>query len=357
MFTCSPVLSIYALGIILLCSSLTDAVNLNNICKLLENGAQIASGNSCSTYYSCYNGIATLQNCASGTYFDKNAQSCTSQAPAYCVSSASNPCGGHADNSFVSKPGSCNSYYFCNSTGAYAGDCPSNLVFNPTKQMCDYKSNYNCQETNDNNANGPMGPINLCSYIQVGIYFGNAFNCAGWMKCTSDVDSDTGSCTGNLLYNVPKNLCDYPSNVQCTQISRDPQLNVPAVSDGGACSTSGTKKSAVACNQYYECDGTQFQLATCKANLYYDTNLENCVARTEAYNDCDRCVGTTKNFVNAFGTDCHNYLYCSNGVSNGQSRACPDNEFFNEEMGGCVPTNPEFQCCAASTTPSSTPIP
>lgn len=184
---------------------------MNNICLLLKNNALIASGDSCSKYYSCYNGTAIPQDCPSSTYFDKNGQMCVKQAPAYCSSSSSNPCSGHPEGSFVAKPDSCDGYYYCSSKGAEAGNCPSGLIFDPTEQSCNYPSDSPCQSNN-------VGPVNLCSYIQVGVYFGNAFNCSGWLKCISDNKLDNGNCQNSLFYNTARAICDYPSNVKCSQV-------------------------------------------------------------------------------------------------------------------------------------------
>nr|XP_014098199.2 peritrophin-48 [Bactrocera oleae] len=349
MFTGSPVHCIYALGIILLCSSITVALDMNNICLLLKNDALIASGDSCTQYYFCSNGIAIAQNCSSGTYFNKNTQMCVSEAPAYCTSTSSDPCSGSAVGSFVAKPDSCESYYYCSDTGAEVGSCPNGLYFDSVNQICDYPSEVSCPTTNDNTDE----PINLCSYIQVGVFFGNAFNCSGWLRCTSDTNLQNGTCRNSLLYNTARAMCDYATNVDCSQVTNDPELDVTGIGGGGACSTEGTKIKATACNQYYLCDGTKYQLTNCVNDLYYDTETETCVERIDAYNDCDRCLGTTDMFVNAFGTDCHEYLYCSNGVKR-DSEPCPNNGYFNEELGGCVSVNPEFKCCANATQTGTT---
>ncbi|XP_067643288.1 peritrophin-48 [Eurosta solidaginis] len=338
--------NIFALALILLgsCADAALDVNMNHICLLLTNSALIASGDSCTSYYSCYNGVATLQYCSGGTYFDKNSQACVSQAPAYCSTPNSDPCVGHNVGTFVAVPGSCAGFYYCSTTGAQRSNCPNNLVFNPTKQACDFSSIYLCDESTNTNVVDKT-VVNLCSFVQNHVYIGNAFSCSAWQICNNDNSFTTGTCGNGLVFDTKQVLCNYPTAVECSQVTYDPSLDVTAAASGGTCTTNGAIKKATACNQYYLCNGMTWVLKNCIGNLFFDTKTLQCVNRLNAYNDCDRCVSTTDSFVNSFGTNCTGYSFCSHGVQQSPG-TCPTGMFFNEVLEGCTDDNPEFAFCA-----------
>ncbi|XP_054734749.1 peritrophin-48-like [Anastrepha obliqua] len=341
-----------ALALVVLCVNASAAVNMNNICLLLKENALVASGDSCSSYYKCSNGVASQKNCSTGLYFDKNSQGCVSKIPSYCTTDAADPCNGYAVGSFAAVAESCAGYYYCSSSGAERSNCPDDLIFNPDKQSCVYKSTYDCVDGTNNSSS--TGAINLCSYVQNGIYFGNAWACAGWQKCTSNTEYTTGTCTNDLVFDPANAICNYQSAVSCSQVTKDPSLDVTSASNGGACTETGAKENATACNQYYLCNGKNWILTSCDQHLFYDVTSKECVNRMNAYNDCDRCVGTTTNtFVNAFGTNCTGYLYCTDGAES-SSGICVNDMFFDEAEGLCVYKNPGYVFCADSSSTTTT---
>ena len=48
---------------------------------------------------------------------------------------------------YLANPGDCGSFYQCSNGVPVLQPCPAGLVFNPNLNVCDYPSNYTCQET------------------------------------------------------------------------------------------------------------------------------------------------------------------------------------------------------------------
>jgi len=77
--------------------------------------------------------------------FDGSFEPSFADANIYCIP-AEYPCVGEENEIFVGQlfpvPGNCSQYYECDPKGIpVAFDCPSNLVFNPTTNLCDFPEN------------------------------------------------------------------------------------------------------------------------------------------------------------------------------------------------------------------------
>ncbi|XP_013117386.2 peritrophin-48 [Stomoxys calcitrans] len=344
-------------------------LNMNHVCALVNNGLMIGSMEYCDTYYVCQNGKATHQQCASGYYFNKESQVCQPQDQVQCLAANAAPCSGFAVGQWAPVAGSCTDFYYCSLNGPERSTCPYGEYFNPTTQSCVYADQYNCMQaappsepdtTGTNSAEDSTEesisvslPINLCILIQAGIYFGSPSSCSGWNKCNNGV-MISGICPNGLEYNVLTMSCDYASSVTCSQVTNDPYLTP------NNCSTVNAMKAGPTCDSYMVCDGTSYQINHCPSGEYYDMVSQTCVDRLEARNNCDRCEGTTKTFVNMYSAyNCSGYLYCVNGVEV-SSGYCTNGTYFNEEEGACVTgvSEPMFGCCnpqyygASATTPT-----
>ncbi|XP_016991144.2 peritrophin-48 [Drosophila rhopaloa] len=335
---------IAALALLVACAAPATAdLNVTALCLLVRSGSYVASQTECSTYYQCQGSQVTTLTCPTGYYFDKNAQQCTGTVPSTCIDS-NNPCQGKAVGSFAGTTTSCGGYYYCGSSGAVRGNCPAGENFNPTTMACVYANNYPCRTSSDSDTAASVLTLNLCNLIKNGVYFGSPSNCSGWNFCQDNV-LRSGSCAKGFVYNVAASNCGYQTISSCSQVTNDPSLTGAAVPT--ICSKAGSMIKATACNQYYMCSASgSYQLMTCPSGYYYDTISEACVTRMLARNDCDRCVGTTASFVNAYSaSNCSDYLYCVNGVQK-DVETCPTGYYFNENSGACVNgEEPQFRCC------------
>lgn len=346
-------------------TSVSAQLNMNNICLLVGDGYQIASENSCTDYYSCSGGVATQQSCGSSLYFSKDQQACVPSSQVNCLAAGSAPCEGRQLGTWAPMANSCSGYYYCGANGPQAGFCPGGENFDSVSQSCQYSDVYGCSVnggSGDSADGGATVTVNLCSFIQNGVYFGSASNCAGWNTCNNNIMT-SGACSNNLVYNVHLRTCDYASDWGCSQVTYDPNLVGSTSTNGGSCTSNDTNKAATPCDSYYACNNITMQwiLNKCSMGYFYDVPTQTCVPRMMAHNDCDRCIDSTQNFVNAYSTlNCSSYLYCVNGIRAG-SGVCL-NGYFNEEDGACVTGDgdPGFGCCnptaGISTTTGATTV-
>ncbi|EDW40180.1 GL25051 [Drosophila persimilis] len=351
--------SMLAALLLLLCSCTAPAaanLNMSALCLMVPDGMFVSSQADCSSYYQCQGATASLMSCSNGQYFDKDAQMCVASSQSTCASK-SQPCLGKAVGTFQADSSSCGGYWYCSASGALSGSCPAARTSIPPNRACVYPYQYACTVSTVDNGSGASLEVslNLCSIIENGFYFGSASNCSGWNYCQDNV-LHTGTCQNGLIFDVNGRSCGYRGSSSCAQVTNDPSLTAAAAPSN--CTTSGEKKAATACNQYYLCTGSTYSLITCATGSYYDTVSMQCVSRMQARNDCDRCLGSTKTFVNAYSnSSCDQYLYCVNGVQQA-IETCPVNYYFNENVGSCVyETEPQFDFCnptKASGVPATT---
>ncbi|EDW72885.1 uncharacterized protein Dwil_GK17244 [Drosophila willistoni] len=328
-------------------------VNMSALCLMVTDGLYVASETDCSSYYLCEGAVATLQTCGSGQYFDKNTQLCNTASQVSCsIGSSATPCAGKAVGTFAPTNNSCTDYYYCGASGAQRSSCPNGENFNPNTMSCVWPSQYPCTTVTASDGVSAVS-LNLCQMIKDGVYFGSSDSCTAWNYCNNNT-LVTGTCPNSMDFNVAKGICDYAVDTTCSQVTYDQSLSTTGA---GKCGTVGETKNATACNQFYLCQSSGvYTLQTCsQSGYYYDTISKICVPRMSARNQCDRCVGTTKTFVNAYSaTSCSDYLYCVNGVQRGAEQQCPSGYYFNEDMGDCVIVDPDYACCTPSNATSST---
>lgn len=324
----------------------------NNICLLTYNGEMIATGNSCNQYYFCQNGVAILQTCPEGFSFSKDGQTCMPASAVNCGQIGVDPCTSANIGQWAPVAGSCSGFYYCSATGGMRGNCPLGENFNPQTQSCEFATTYPCgiingPGTGDNTGSGEVTGetgVNLCAFMPNGLFFGSASSCAAYNYCQNNA-LQTGTCPNGYNFNPAIGKCDYIENVSCSQVSNDPNLiNSPSI--GGPCTQSGTMKAAAQCNGFYVCNGINFVLNFCNTGQFFDTVSLTCVPRLNARNNCDRCVGSTLSFVNAYSnTGCTGYLYCQNGVEKSVG-TCASGSYFDEIAGACViGVQPDYGCC------------
>lgn len=345
-----------ALMLTLCCATSASALNMSNICLLVGDGYSIASDTSCSNYYTCSGGMATPQSCGSSLYFSKDQQTCVSPSQVNCLLDDSAPCVNNQIGTWAPMANSCSGFYYCGANGPLAGSCPDGENFDAVSQICQYASVLGCSSTSGGSGSGDSADgdgtvsINLCSFIQNGVYFGSTSACSGWNTCTNNIMT-SGVCGNALVFNVHLRMCDYVSDWGCSQVTHDPNLvgsGGGAATTGGSCQQQGLMKVSAQCDSFYLCDGATYQLNQCPTGLYYDTISQTCVTRTMAHNNCDRCEGTTMSFVNAYSTvNCKSYLYCQNGVE--VSTGTCQTGYFDEVAGACLTgtnvTEPLYACC------------
>ncbi|CAH0588141.1 unnamed protein product [Chrysodeixis includens] len=183
-----------------------------------------------------------------------------SEAPAICAADGS--------NDVLVAHEHCNKYYICLGGNPIALSCPGNLLFNPSKDQCDWPENVDCgnrvipDPDDDNSGNDNGGGDNGGSDNGGSDNGGNEVvgggNCdpsEAPAICAADGSNDVLvahehcnkyyiclggnpialSCPGNLLFNPSNDQCDWPENVDCgNRVIPDPDDDNSGNDNGGS---------------------------------------------------------------------------------------------------------------------------
>ena len=302
------------------------AYNITAQCLLVKSGTKLPSTESCANYYVCQNQGYTENICDNGYSFDKDRQSCQPAANVDCFYGLANPCL-NKNVSFVPQVGTCGGWIYCsNNAEAGRGNCPSGTVFKSGD--CVYGDCIN-------EADKPDTSMNICDVMPINTFFGNSVDCSQYQVCTQDQAVPViNSCTNGLMYDVQINLCNYKSNTDCSRVTNQetPIDNEPCPEEGA------TKPSEIKCSEYYSCIDNKWKVQSCKG-LFWDTRSNKCVGRQAATSakNCDRCEGTSKQFVNAVDPKCLAYTVCANGKKINAGNC--DSGYFDESAQACIETD------------------
>ncbi|XP_072937913.1 uncharacterized protein [Epargyreus clarus] len=210
----------------------------------------------------------------------------------------------------------CNKFYKCFEGRPAAFPCPSNLLYNPRTEQCDWPENVVCGNRiipdsdgdngggggGDNNNGGNDDPSKAPTICAAegsdGILIAHE-HCNKFYKCFEGRPA-AFSCPSNLLYNPRKEQCDWPENVVCgdriipdaEDVNEDDNAGGGGGSDGDdnkgnddpseapiICAAEGSDGILVAheqCDKFYKCY-TGFPLAfKCPSNLMFNPRKEQC---------------------------------------------------------------------------------
>ncbi|CAG9565997.1 unnamed protein product [Danaus chrysippus] len=250
------------------------------------------------------------------------------------------------------KPGSdgvliahehCDKFYQCANGKNVTMNCPAGLLFNPYKQVCDYPSNVKCGDRiipdpedekpdnededcddpedekpdnededcdddngNDDNNGGDDDECNcvpdeapiICARPGSHGKFIAHKHCNKFYVCTNGRNV-TMNCPAGLLYNPYRQVCDYPSNVNCgDRIIPDPEDEKPEEEDdngndddeNGPCNCNPDEAPAICarpgsdgvliahehCNKFYQCAHGRNVTMNCPAGLLYNPYKKFC---------------------------------------------------------------------------------
>ncbi|XP_075161261.1 peritrophin-48 [Haematobia irritans] len=317
----------------LMANGASAAYNVSNYCQLVQPGTKLPSMDSCQTYYTCQSNGAYVSSACSGTEnFDKNSQSCKAASTTPCVTGLDNPCSALKGDLWVPNPNDCTGWVYCSDgKNAGSGPCPNNQIFSYTKQQCVYGTCTNSDE---------VVIQDLCEIMPTNIYFGSFEDCTAWYTCNPDLTS--GNCKTGLVYNTVKGMCLKDDGNMCNRVTN------PEAPPTKACTSSdkgNTMGDGNICAVYYTCDGTEWVKSTCASPTYYDVNTGQCVNRQTAVPEtgCNRCQYSTNQWVNAVNSTCQNYLTCNSDRTVSSEGTCAKDQYFNEQRQACVSTNDGLQ--------------
>ncbi|XP_017484282.1 PREDICTED: uncharacterized protein LOC108372963 [Rhagoletis zephyria] len=111
----------------------------------LNNVIYLANAASCTSYYTCYNGIAIPMICPRGTYFNEETSRCERQENVYC--SLYRPvrliCN-RGVYDYIPHARNCGYYYFCSNGYLMIFQCPFQYLWHYERRTCVHSSQAKC---------------------------------------------------------------------------------------------------------------------------------------------------------------------------------------------------------------------
>ncbi|EDW70668.2 uncharacterized protein Dvir_GJ11411 [Drosophila virilis] len=248
-----------------------DAECWQNKCVDKENGEFLPSNTSCASYYVCRDQEATLQSCASGTYFDTTLLACVvDENNSQCWE---NFCIGKPDGSAVADEDDCTIFYMCSGQKATAQECPTGSYFDVSGPHCIPGT---CPDKNSTTTTtlAPPSECDCADGSSHGELVPNPDNCRLYFKCLNG-ELVPGDCQRGNYFDPEIRVCVIDSNNCCPDSS---------TSD---CVDGDVTDNAENCNQYYECENGNWQSKTCPSGSYFDIDLSTCVIDVD--NVCPQC--------------------------------------------------------------------
>ncbi|CRK97663.1 CLUMA_CG011048, isoform A [Clunio marinus] len=155
----------------------------------------------------------------------------------------------------VNDPSSCPAYFSCVRFTPFSLECPSPFYFDPTRGVCDFPSEVDCN-------NCPASGI---------LAVADPDSCRRWSLCVNGVVLPQ-ECAPGTYFDPDAGKCNLAENVACTSASSCSSL------DGGT----GLVPDIRDCNSFHYCfEGSQISQGRCHPDLAFDQLQNRCVLRNE----------------------------------------------------------------------------
>jgi len=200
----------------------------------------------CTKFYHCTNGLAWLQQCAHGLYFNPAIVQCDWPQNVDCphdkslkvkhqvskpkLNFSTKEIVGPApwyecpeENGAYPHEEDCDKYYDCYNKEAHLGQCTNNMLFDIKYSGCNWAVDVDCGHLNRPTNVPPTTPRTTTTTRQPGEpfecpeeqgLFPNPKNCASFYMCHGG-EAWQFVCSSPLLYNIEAQYCDHAINVDC----------------------------------------------------------------------------------------------------------------------------------------------
>lgn len=197
----------------------------------------------------------------------------------------------------------CNSFYKCSRGEPISVKCAKSLLYDPIKKRCENREIVQCDdrtiaedEISNNNApneekninseeNENYSPAAICASKNSERDVAAHERCSHFYKCMGK-EPVAFKCPGNLLFNSKKNICDWPTNVDCgdkiksndTDIENEKRTDDTRSADI-RCSSENSDGILIvhdSCNKFYKCINGKLIETKCPGMLLYNPKTENC---------------------------------------------------------------------------------
>lgn len=293
----------------------------------------------CSQYEVCVDGVWIQPSCPDGQFFSSEEYTCIERSNnMICiydrVKSFPNCSASMELHTVPGKDANCTQCYRCNHGKWLLKNCPKLHFYT--------KSLNTCIPSSEDDVSAAQHELNIdimivqefnCRHMEVRHY---ESNCAMYLMCL-DGKLWHHYCPTGTYYNRLYNYCIPDLDGLCSVASR-PSIAVYSEQEyfNQSCILKGAlRPSALACNRYYVCQGSFWELKFCSFRQYF--NLTEGVCLPDIENICLQRHKTTchEGERREFPFNCTSYKKCVNGEW--QKQSCKSTFMFDKILHECVP--------------------
>ncbi|XP_076325216.1 uncharacterized protein LOC143233152 [Tachypleus tridentatus] len=325
----------------------------------------------CHTYYDCKNGIGTRKISPSGLHFSRMTRMRDWPAFAGCEKGSKQivrvldyqlgeptnniQCSNNTCHCMYRDKNDCSIYCRCSAGIAYKQWCGDGLYFDPTRAICDLKTNVVCDisTTTTNPTSQPpiIGPFDCPEPYAL---FRDPHNCKRFYHCSHGIPYRKW-CPADLHFNERLKVCDWPENACCEKNKPCPETTPEPIQLDKECDCECCFfPDAKNCAAYTYCEKRVLYKRRCSDGLYFNFEIANCDYKSNVQCELDpKCPQPNGKFPIS-GTSIY-YLLCINNI--GRREKCPEGLKFdpvtmcctwpdtcNKTVTGLKPYLPKNEC-------------
>ncbi|KMY99127.1 uncharacterized protein LOC6737753 [Drosophila simulans] len=278
------------------------------VCSNKPNGYQMADPTDCTSYLTCWNGLATKHTCGSGEWYNGEGN-CAIDVNAKCI----NPC--TCGNGNVAHP-ICTKYFQCTDGVPQVKQCVVGEAFDSATGQC--STTVECSAKN-------------CATASEGTTYPVAGESGQFYVCLNN-EATIQSCPVNTGYSADLGICEDQPSPDCDQtVCNSASVDSTYASNGNDLST------------FCLCKDSGAYIQSCPTGLFYDATEQACTFS----GNCDPlvCNDQSEYFVSPDYEDPNSFCLCRAGEP--ITVSCPIGYTFNAETLECVLIPlPDPRCCA-----------
>ncbi|XP_067612790.1 uncharacterized protein [Eurosta solidaginis] len=306
----------------------------------VENEKHAVSTN-CTQYEICIDSIWIRLTCPNAWYYNAEQHRCMEprddtvcayahvQSLPLCIATME-------ERTVPAKATNCAQYYRCTQGKWHLSNCPQQHFYSKHLHTCIPSENSDLCEARNKLANSLQHPATSstpqCQHMMVRPY---EHNCAMYIMCLE------GRwwyqyCALGMYFNTSHNYCMPNTDGQCA-------IATSAIYDENfaqQCDLPGAERvrsTLLACNQYYECHAGYWQLRTCDGQQYFNDTVKTCLSDTDGACNALNNNNCTEGARREFPFNCTAYQICIRGVW--QRANCNTYWSFDNLLQICVPND------------------
>ncbi|CAL4109793.1 unnamed protein product, partial [Meganyctiphanes norvegica] len=293
-------------------------------CWGLPDGNHPTPTSSCSSYFTCRNGLRTDQVCPFNSIFDYGLKRCVTSSSSVCYEQA---CEGRANGLHAAPHAPCNAFFRCfNGAMVKLQECPAGQIFDG--RSCVSSSNFSCWSEGRG----------TCDERTDGYYLADESDCRGFFLCRQEQFIRAFLCAPGYIFNGRK--CINNQNSICPSQPR--RSNCRNKNDGyytvekSSCKMfylcrKGNKVSEHSCPGNNVFNGEQCVdpvLFSCPSRLgFLQHNFTNKGFRLRRVRETD-CVSRPNGYYLDLDSHCTKFFYCLAGKRE-YTKSCPSGQVFS----------------------------